>query len=293
MFVPRSRVHHEHQPPGLPQLCVVQWNLLADGLAAMRPDKGGFTHGLDPRFLDWSHRSELIWAHLKDLEADVLCFEECDHPEFLRDKLCPRGYSCFFKAKRQSPCLEFSTLEDGCFLAFKSSRFNLLGQHEFFLGDNANQCGILVALHDSHFNVKLIACVSHLKAAKDEQGELVRTRQTQVILHEIELMSTRLDIQNIIYCVDMNATPKSESYGLLLSAGFLSSYVSCMGCEPRFTTCKQRDKLVEMVIDYVFFKGSFVCQSVLDSPSEPAPLPTQHYPSDHLMLWVALSCCLD
>lgn len=55
-------------------LKILQWNILADGLAQF----GEFTRVAD-QHLTWEARAPLILAELQQADADVVCLQEVNH----------------------------------------------------------------------------------------------------------------------------------------------------------------------------------------------------------------------
>ena len=262
---------------------VAQWNLLADGLSGRDPALGGFTHGLDARFLQWEYRQPLIARELAASDADIVMLEECDHPEDVRAAL--PGHHCIFQPKRHSPCLANSPLPDGCLLAVRAARFEVEAHEAFFLREEDNQCCVTATLRDVRTGKRIVAAVTHLKAAKDAAGEAVRTAQARHVALRVERAMADGGAPHAVLGCDLNATPTSKAYALLLRRGFRSSFAQCMGAEPAFTTCKQRSAGAKAsVIDYLF-AVNLDADAVLRVPAgEPAPLPTAEHPSDHLLL---------
>ncbi|ETV84796.1 hypothetical protein H257_03887 [Aphanomyces astaci] len=89
------------------EITVMQFNVLADGLCDLRHDKGGFILA-PPECLPWSYRAT--------------CTSEMDSGSDRTEQLDRLGYSGHFAAKRESPCLEYSDLPDGCAIFVNSTK---------------------------------------------------------------------------------------------------------------------------------------------------------------------------
>ena len=59
---------------------LLQFNILANGLSALRPDKGGFIK-CPEEYLEWDYRREKLVAEVLKSKADIICIEEVDHYE--------------------------------------------------------------------------------------------------------------------------------------------------------------------------------------------------------------------
>eukprot|EP00850_Spirogloea_muscicola_P024027 SM000426S15714 [mRNA] locus=s426:29865:33512:+ [translate_table: standard] len=88
------------QPPseGL-RLRVVQWNVLADGLA----QDGDFVRA-PPAALAWSHRAPRLLALLLHAAPDLACLQELNHfDDYFSPELARHGYAGLFLPKAPSP----------------------------------------------------------------------------------------------------------------------------------------------------------------------------------------------
>lgn len=131
VFLPLPRTL---QPPsdtavpngGWPIVRVQQFNVLADGLAGLRPDLGKFGRA-DKSVLEWDERKGKLLAEMVEYDADVITVQEMDHfHDFFQPQLNARGYSGYFAPKPTSACLEVSDKRDGCALFVKRSRLRVL-----------------------------------------------------------------------------------------------------------------------------------------------------------------------
>ena len=111
--------------PGMPTVRVQQFNLLADGLAAQRPDLGKFSR-IDKSVLDWEVRKDKLLREITQYDADIITLQECDHyHDFFQPRLDALGYSGYFVSKPTSACLEVGSSNDGCALFVKRDRLRV------------------------------------------------------------------------------------------------------------------------------------------------------------------------
>lgn len=107
-------------------LRVLQFNVLADGLAALRPDLGRFNRA-SKAILEWDHRKSRILHEITQYEPDIITMQEVDHYyDFFLPELSARGYTGYFAPKPTSACLEVSKNEDGCAMFVKRNKLRVI-----------------------------------------------------------------------------------------------------------------------------------------------------------------------
>lgn len=105
---------------------VQQFNVLADGLAGMREDLGGFSR-VDRSILDWNSRKDALLHEMLQYNADVITIQECDHfYDFFLPEMSSRGYTGYFAPKPTSACLEVTGNNDGCAMFIKKDRLRVV-----------------------------------------------------------------------------------------------------------------------------------------------------------------------
>lgn len=73
-------------------LRVMQFNILADGLAGLRPDLGAFSRAKH-HFMAWSDRKGRLLQEIVQYNADIVTLQECDHfYDFFLPEMEKRGY---------------------------------------------------------------------------------------------------------------------------------------------------------------------------------------------------------
>lgn len=280
-------------------LRIVQFNILADGLSAKRPDLGGFAD-VDLACLEWGARYPRIAGEILACDPDVICMQEVDHPESFTEDALFQDYDWVFKAKPNSPAIEFGGSPDGCLILYKKERLNLILTQSFHLGDQCNQVAACIVVEDLLYrDRRYVICCTHLKASKNKEGEAIRVKQVDVLSAKLHLLRSEHHTTCTFVCVDLNGTPDGDAYERCRLLGLKSGMQELMGKEPEFTTCKKRgDHMVRHTIDYIFYDPGSVAGVLsnvrpvkyLAIPETLGCLPSWTYPSDHVMLCVVFAC---
>lgn len=134
-----------------PTFSIVQWNILADGLA----QNGDFIK-VDPGCLEWDYRLPLLLSELQEANADIVCMQELNHfgryhpfydgdgdvdmitiadidkifcersTDDLKQHLEPLGYQAAgFLPKHCSPAARYKCAPDGLAIFYKASSFRV------------------------------------------------------------------------------------------------------------------------------------------------------------------------
>jgi len=247
------------------EVTVLQFNTLADTVSNSFP----LCH---PEYLSWSYRKKLILEKLLSNNIDVICLQEVDHYDELKDEMSKHGYHGIFKKKNGEN-------KDGSVIFF-SSRLSINRVQSFEYDSDMSQVGIIAEFsfsdHDPHTHTFIVA-TTHFKAKPE--FEETRKRMANILLDKINEIN--IDFLPVIIALDMNAEPTSESYAILSS-----SYKSVF--EPKFTTFKIRQHKVCRTIDYILYCRNVDVISKNNLPTEEEigenGLPNQYHPSDHLDL---------
>ena len=268
----------------------------------------------DSLALSFSHRAGGIEAEVMSSNADVLCFEEVDRFEELRDRLAVFGFKGWHVPNPGSPCLQpregqssDDVRPDGLALfvrtdvvdvrRFESRELRNVPGYEH--GIKVAFCAVLCPVEGAGLPAKpfLLAC-AHLKAKKGYTG--VRQRQASMLLDLMRDVATdeAVPLESAVVCGDWNDVPHSAPYTTMLDAGFASAYATARGGdapdgENSYTTDKIRPNgRTVHTIDYIFHGQDVKVQSVWRVPNPsviPASrLPCREYPSDHLSLCAEL-----
>ena len=94
-------------------LRVLQFNVLADGLAGLDKRHGDFCRA-SLNSLSWESRKKQLLTECTQYKPDIITLHECDHYyDFFLPELQKYGYDGFFASKPMSQCLEVSVRPDG------------------------------------------------------------------------------------------------------------------------------------------------------------------------------------
>eukprot|EP00746_Dinoflagellata_sp_MGD_P014740 gnl/MRDRNA2_/MRDRNA2_132466_c0_seq1.p1 gnl/MRDRNA2_/MRDRNA2_132466_c0~~gnl/MRDRNA2_/MRDRNA2_132466_c0_seq1.p1 ORF type:complete len:274 (-),score=40.22 gnl/MRDRNA2_/MRDRNA2_132466_c0_seq1:12-785(-) len=241
---------------------------------------------------------------------DIVAMEEVDHfYDWFKPVMNGLGYTGRFLCKPNSPC-KYSldpSLSDGCALFWRHDSVSILDMETMNFdnfsaagqptGKKANQVAILAILKP-HSGTPFLFVVTHLLAAKTEDGENTRSQQIGQLLDRVHAIGLPC-----VLALDMNAAPKqnpasnytSKAYPAVLEhrIGLRSAYADVLGDEPGYTTWKRRgDHEAKQTIDYIFVSPTIKADNVLLPPLEgdmdSARLPGWRYPSDHIALMARL-----
>ena len=252
--------------------------------------------------LEWDHRKLHLVEELLRYEPTILCLQEVDRFQFLKDQLAQAGYTGIFFPKPDSPCLysDINYGPDGCAVFWKSNTLSLSQKEDLVLqqdgGIETNQVAIVCTFQtkQSPDSEQLCVAVTHLKSKppyhqlRHEQGKYLEQRLTKFVPDQCPL----------IVCGDFNAEPHEpvvetfRSSSLSLSSAYC--HLSSDMTEPAYTTWKVRGHYKgnfesKQCIDYIWYTPRHLQPAaLLKLPSEDEigkdRLPSLQYPSDHLSL---------
>lgn len=325
-------------------ISVLQFNALAEGLSCGPDAKipfqidskdlrsqnekqiyGGFTEIQCPSVaLDFQRRRWRVLEVLLGTKAsgnseipeafDLIALEEIDrYHGFFAPILKLFGYAAIFQPKPTSPGVRMGWYSDGCCLFWKRNVFELVSNKriEYTVG---NQLAIVAVLRHKPSNKELVVAVTHLKAKQSETNEMIRCRQLEQLLEEVDDAVSVITAKNehthaipVLILGDFNAEPPCQhatfsdsSIGRVLSyirqpgstargpsSCFRSAYEIDPLNEAMYTTWKTRGpSTTKRIIDYIFYSDALECKATLSIPrlEETAKLPGLAYPSDHMMI---------
>lgn len=290
-----ARLASATEGDGAPPFRVLQWNVLADGLA-YKDDN--FIRVADEAILGWPTRRDAILEAALAADADIVCLEELNHVDEIKAVLADAGYECVYAPKWSSP----AEPTDGTGVFVRSSRFSVdlnlnldYRDADADGGARHSQRGVVVMLSDKVAKGRRV-CVgaTHLKAKRGSANERRRVTQISTLLRAVERVA---GVFPAVICGDFNADPGSAPYEAVASheLGFRSAYgPDGAESEPEFTTWKFRPSgECKHTIDYIWYRASHLeARRLLALPSEADigdnALPCEVYPSDHLALGVEL-----
>jgi nocturnin len=308
-LVPLLKQQQEVVPGGTP-VSVLQWNVLADGLSGNAQGQGGFT--LCPaEWLGWGRRRELLVQAVGELSADLVALQEVDHVDEWRADMETLGYSGELRVDERSPCLKASVadpkLPDAVALFWKQNFATLdevLRGQDVAGADGHKSKFVMVRLKLRANGRYIVAMSSHLDSQKNSAGAAVRVRQTERLLEHLSNFANRprKSAAAVFLCADMNAPRSEECYDVISGhmlggsgSGRWREAYSEAGLGQEFTSFKTRTGdykpgTVKYDVDRIFCSSHATPTAVLSLPTEqevgPCGLPSPHWPSDHLSLYV-------
>ncbi|CAH0545835.1 unnamed protein product [Brassicogethes aeneus] len=279
-------------------LRVFQWNILSQALGQMNdhfekcPDEA----------LEWNHRKFYIIEEIVEYCPDVICLQEVDHFNFIKNILKTQGYTGLFFPKPDSPCMYIhgNNGPDGCAIFYRTDKFELINSESRILEIwrvQSNQVALLVNLKIKETGQEVCITTTHLKARKGALLSTLRNEQGKDLLNFVAENSGH---RPVVLCGDFNAEPVEPVYSTIINSQNLeisSAYADCNNSnigsaerEPPYTTWKIRDEgEICHTIDYIFYtKNNLEVESVLEFPTGEEigenRIPSFSYPSDHFSL---------
>jgi len=301
---------------------VKQFNILAEGLSS-GPDAptpfartresgyGGFT-AVPHRdvCMDFALRKWLVVDELLADAADVITLQECDHwLDFFLPVMELFGYTGVFKAKGDSPCLQFGFYSDGCGILYKTAVWSaasaaVAGNFTAADGSEEGQVYLVQSLEHTATGEKLTVGTTHLKAKCTAANEGRRAHAIKQLLRVLDTESTTHGSSTLL-AADFNAdaytvTEKKETVeascvpAVVGTGMFDSAYPLPTSERDMYTTWKKRgEHEAKHAIDYIWHsKATLATIATLDHVAEevmePSRLPGFRFPSDHLSLFAQL-----
>jgi CCR4-NOT transcription complex subunit 6 len=289
---------------GLP-FSVVNLNMLAD--AYTLPERYDYC---DPKFLDWNHRKNHLFALITNLNSDILCLEEFD---LKNSEWLAQSFSNKYQVVLST---EATKRKDCCAILVNKQRFKVECNYVLDINHSSTKdsyavCTIvveqsLICDEDEEMDANRLTVVcTHLPG----DSSLERLYQAEILLERIKhIQDEDAPSSPVVICGDFNCSPSSTVYKLFAQGtvdssvqdvecklftqkqhihrfpeGFTSAMKAFHSTEPMFTF---RTKKSKKTTDYIWYHGE---KLQLVGASEQfhediAPLPTEHYPSDHLPL---------
>ncbi|KAG2495540.1 hypothetical protein HYH03_006483 [Edaphochlamys debaryana] len=181
--------------PAAAHFKVLQWNVLADGLA----QNGDFCM-VPPSCLEWEYRKPLLLQELLEADADIICLQELNHFDELRQALGELGYDGAFREKHASPALKYEYPPDGMAVFYRRSRFSVVpggvegrSFQDDCTGREQSQGYLAICLADRVVgDARLLVVTTHLKAKDGAECEELRFQQAQQLLRNIAATLDRL-----------------------------------------------------------------------------------------------------
>ncbi|EIE22477.1 DNase I-like protein [Coccomyxa subellipsoidea C-169] len=299
-------------------MTVLQWNVLADGLAQF----GDFER-VPADVLSWESRSPQLLMEILESKSDLISLQEVNrYEDFFKPRLEQLGYTGLFWPKACSPAEQYGFPCDGCALFYRTERFEMIGPpcglpFSIANGPSGKQGMLQVLLRDQLSGRHVIFAGTHLKAKAGEANAAARELQARQMMERLASAhqaassnecnpengsSTEPDRQKtpvVILCGDFNDSPTSSAcqvvrehwLGLSCIWDWAAAHSTNGSVPAPFTTWKFRpDGVSQRTIDFIWFSKDPRLRLLRRwrMPTEgdigEQGLPCERYPSDHLAL---------
>lgn len=278
---------------------VLQWNVLAKCYASTETFPT-----VEPEYLDWDYRKNLIAQEIKNYNADVICLEEVDvrDLEFFKSLYPEDQYSFSYIKKPHS--------KDGICVMLRKEKFQVIDtdlithlKEDGVQKENLVSQVVLAKYDNGGIDAYLILAACHLKAdspSADFTG--TRLRQVRQIMDAVEkkrnhcLKELGANENNSItlVCGDFNEGPKEPAAQEFLKykeIGLKSAFED----EPYtlFQTYGSSNYLIKSTVDHILYSKNLQLTKKIGAPAEGVVgengLISKNFPSDHLSLFAEFS----
>ena len=198
-------------------LRVLQFNILAQSLLQQSIRLSNKNLLETNKFFKWEFRMELIIKIIKQLNCDLICFQEFENESKFNSKLNELNYSIIFKKR---PGKE---KKEGCAILFSNKKFTLVKKYELEFNienfnhniyNKENVCLFLI-LKNIKNNKHYLIINSHI-LYNHSRGD-IKLAQVFQIFNCIEIIKEKFNNfdLNIIFCCDLNCTYNSIVYNYI------------------------------------------------------------------------------
>lgn len=288
-----------------PSISIMQWNILADSLC----DSKAFP--LVPiDQLSYSNRHSKMISYIKEMSPDILCLEECDHPnQFVADlkdiysdhiflkktnSYGNDGNLLLYKSKFQLLNMEKeSYISSECWQPFENTNYTLENYNDWVNSMKpASQCFVYAKFQENDSQRKFSVLMTHLKAKKP--FEAVRCQQVKQICQFLKFKNCS---DNCFVLGDFNADREEDAITVMRKNQFKGVFdwyeEDPENYKKLFTSFKYHvaGKKELRVIDYIWYSDKsarlqkVLMPPALDTISNDKGMPDLHNPSDHLPLY--------
>ncbi|XP_011072943.1 carbon catabolite repressor protein 4 homolog 5 isoform X1 [Sesamum indicum] len=202
---------------------IVSYNILGVENATKHPE---LYRGVSPKYLDWGHRKKLLCKEVKDYQASILCFQEVDHFNDLKEILGSDGFRGLHKARS-------GETRDGCAIFWKTEQFTLLHEESiefqrFGLRNNVAQFCVLKMNQDlpSTGVTARPPCpstsrnflVGNIHVLYNPKRGDIKLGQMRIFLEKAYELSQEWGCIPVVITGDLNSLPQSAMYQFLASS---------------------------------------------------------------------------
>jgi mRNA deadenylase 3'-5' endonuclease subunit Ccr4 len=209
----------------LKRFSVVSYNVLAQ----RKVNKPRFPY-CSAHALRWNHRRESLLKEVRDLDADIYCFQDVDkYKSWWLPQLNALGYDSLFSVKGSDASIED---EEGIAIFFRRDRFQLFRSEQVSVDDlppggeddsnfgrvtTSNTVALVAALQpweNSDHPSAICVCSAQLCAATSPQTVDLQGRQLRAVLKAIADLNQDFDLP-VVMCGSFNFTPSGSHYYLV------------------------------------------------------------------------------
>lgn len=204
--VPIEFKKYQNADPQKKSILVMSYNIMAYNFTKYE----WFPH-CDPRFLETKYRAPRIIAEIENLNADVLCLQECDHDLFLgfyKANLESLGYNTIFNIVNTNRIVTN-------IIAYKKNVFQQENWEYLDLNEGLDKLDDCFHKHKealiinlTHYESKQTIQIVNTHLFWNPEFEYVKYGQISKILNHIQ--NSNKKNYPIILCGDFNATPSSN-----------------------------------------------------------------------------------
>ena len=249
---------------------IINYNLLCDSLlAASTHIKESDLTKLP--YLNWEIRREKLLSELKEIDGDLIGFEEIERDDKFMEYFIKNDYNLIFKPRTGNH-------SEGCAIAFRKSKFDLKEIYclnynmninnqtnrnfsEIYNRDNIGLIGAFNLIGDN--DTIILFSVTHLLFNKN-RGD-IKLGQIYQLFQGINILKEKYEKENksiyIFLSADLNSTPRSGTYKLIttgqLNCNFVNHY-EISGQDPNnLQYCKVPEKIRAFLLKQITttFKG--------------------------------------
>lgn len=194
---------------------VISWNLLSQSYAPLYEKRLLLQDNQDieidhiTSIFNFDRRILKFKQEIKELQADIICFQELDFLEDIEDILKDSGYKYKFM-KRPNKKL------DGLLIAWNYEKYQYINEVRVNYNDLGMKSDFITQKHNIGYIIRLLVIESNKILTISNTHLYFAPHREELRLMQTELLLTKLkDDENVIFCGDFNSLPGSKVYNLI------------------------------------------------------------------------------
>lgn len=245
------------------EISFIQWNCLANWASYEK----GFPL-TNPDYLKWEYRKPLIIKEILSYHADILCLQEVDFYDDIKDGISKCGYSnsIFFKKK---------VSKDGLAIFIKDHLS--FEKHSELIYSNGIHNLLDVSIVRKSCGTKIRVLTTHLKA--NYSCESTRIEQAKEFICHLNKEPSEKTMT--IIAGDFNTFPDSETINMFYDESFKSVFSDI----PWTIVSSRKDEIRRITYDYILYKNCELEEKNSNEFPDDIIIPNDHFPSDHIILF--------